>query len=152
MGTKYLAGEVRAQQMVSIMVLLCFYWCLLKTKEFPRCLSGKGSTCSAGDTRDVFDPWVKGTLEMKIQPTPVFLAWGNPHGQEPGGLQSMDRKESDTAELTDNSNESRWPGKQASQEVTEERKRLPISVTWVTDGQCLDKPRLGQIVGAEIFK
>ena len=48
--------------------------------------------------RPGFDPWVRKIPWRRAwQPTPVFLP-GESHGEEPGGLQSMGRKESDTTE------------------------------------------------------
>ena len=46
-----------------------------------------------------FDPWVgKNPWSRAWQPTPVFLPGESPWTEEPGGLQSMGSKESDTAE------------------------------------------------------
>ena len=48
---------------------------------FPGGASGKEPTCSAGDLRWGFDPWVrKISWRKNWQPTPVFLP-GEPHGQ-----------------------------------------------------------------------
>ena len=55
----------------------------------------KDPPASAGDMRPGFHPWVG---ERARQPTPVFLP-GESHGQEPGGLQSMDHNESYTTDL-----------------------------------------------------
>ena len=46
-----------------------------------------------------FDPWVgKIPLEKEIAIHSSILAWKNPWMEEPGQLQSMGRKESDTTE------------------------------------------------------
>ena len=66
-------------------------------RDFPDGSPGKESVCNAEDSEDKVqslgweDPWRK-----KWQPTPVFLAWRIPWTEEPGGLQSMAHKESDT--------------------------------------------------------
>ena len=58
----------------------------------PWWLSGKESACNAGD--NMFNPWsAKIPWRMKWEPTPVFLP-GKSHGQEPGGLQSMESQKS----------------------------------------------------------
>ena len=62
----------------------------------------KNPSANAGDIRDVGSipgsvrkiPW-----RRAWQPTPVVLP-GESHGEEPGGLQSMGSKESDTTEAT----------------------------------------------------
>ena len=67
----------------------------------PQWLSGKESACSAGDTGDMGsvlgreDP-----LEEGMATHSSVLAWKIPWTEEPGGLQSMGHKESDTAEAT----------------------------------------------------
>ena len=49
--------------------------------------------------RPGFDPWVEKIRgRKKWPPTPVFLAWEIPWTEEPGRLQSMGSKESDTTE------------------------------------------------------
>ena len=58
----------------------------------------KNSPANAGDIkRHGFNPRVGKILRRrKWQPTPVFLPGESPWTEEPGGLQSMGRKESDT--------------------------------------------------------
>ena len=53
--------------------------------------SGKESSCLWRTyKRREFDRWVRKILcSRKWQPAPVFLAWGIPWTEEPGGLQSM---------------------------------------------------------------
>ena len=66
----------------------------------PRGLSGKESACQCGRSKRCrLDPWVgKISWSRKWQPTPLFLAWKIPQAEEPGGLQSMGCKESDTTQ------------------------------------------------------
>ena len=55
----------------------------------------KNSQCG----RPGFNPWVgKIPWRKAWKPTPVFLPGESPWTEEPGGLQSMGRKESDTTE------------------------------------------------------
>ena len=72
-------------------LLTLLYW----SSGLSRCLSGKECTCQCRRTR--FDPWVgKIPWRRKWQPTPVFLPGKVPWTEEPGRLQSMGCKESDT--------------------------------------------------------
>ena len=59
---------------------------------------GKASACNAGDTGSLGqeDP-----LEEGMATHSSVLAWRTQGTEEPGGLQSMDLKESDTTEVTE---------------------------------------------------
>ena len=56
-----------------------------------------------GAIRDAeFDPWI-GKIPLEggmTSPPPSILAWGVPGIEEPGGLQLMGHRESDTTETT----------------------------------------------------
>ena len=71
------------------------------TPWLPWWFSSKESACSAGDTGDRLDSWVrKIPWKMAWQPTPVFLP-GEYHGQRSlAGYSQWGLKESDTAEVT----------------------------------------------------
>ena len=62
----------------------------------------KNAAVNARDIGDGFDPWV-GKIPWKRawQPSPGFL-YGIPWTEEPGGLQSIGRKELDMTEATSN--------------------------------------------------
>ena len=57
---------------------------------------GKVSACNAGDPGSI--PGSGRSLEQKMAPHSSILAWKIPWTEEPGGLQSTGRKESDTTE------------------------------------------------------
>ena len=57
----------------------------------------KESACNAGDPASIPSVW-KIPRKREWLPTPVFLSGKIPWTEEPGGLQFMDRKESDTTE------------------------------------------------------
>ena len=62
----------------------------------PRWLSGKESACQGRERG--FDSWVgKISWRRKWPPTPVFLP-GESQSEEPGRLQPIGRRESDTLE------------------------------------------------------
>ena len=60
--------------------------------------SGKESACNAGDPGSI--PGSGGSLEKEIATHSSTLAWKIPWTEEPGRLQSMGCKESDTTELS----------------------------------------------------
>ena len=64
---------------------------------FPGGSDGKESTLKC--RRPGFDPWVrKMPWRREWQPTPIFLAWKIPWTEEPGQIQSMGHKKSNTTE------------------------------------------------------
>ena len=63
---------------------------------FPGGLVGKESTCNAGDLGLI--PGLEDHLEDDMANHPSILAWRIPWIEEPSGLQSMGRKESDMTE------------------------------------------------------
>ena len=59
----------------------------------------KESPCQSRCQRHTFNPWVgKIPWSGKWHPTPVFLAWKIPWTEEPGQIQSMGHKKSNTTE------------------------------------------------------
>ena len=68
----------------------------------PQWLSSKESTCNAGDAGgSSLIPESKNPLEEEMATHFSILAWRIPWIGEPGGLQSMGCKESDTTEATE---------------------------------------------------
>ena len=63
---------------------------------FPGGSSCKDSACNAGDLSLI--PGSEDPLEKGMATYSSILAWINPGTEEPGGLQSMGCKESDTTE------------------------------------------------------
>ena len=59
-----------------------------KCKRLPECSVGKESACNSGDTKET-GLIRKISWRRKWRHTPVFLPWGIPWTEEPGGLQSM---------------------------------------------------------------
>ena len=59
----------------------------------PKWLSGKESTCSAGDMGSIFGQ--EDLLEKEMATYCSILAWKVPWTEEPGGLQSMRSQELD---------------------------------------------------------
>ena len=58
--------------------------------QLPQWLSGKESTCSAGDTGDAgLIPGLGRSLEEGMATHSSIFAWGIPWTEEPGGLQSI---------------------------------------------------------------
>ena len=58
--------------------------------QLPQWLSGKESTCSAGDTGDVgLIPGLGRSLEEGMATHSSIFVWGIPWTEEPGGLQSI---------------------------------------------------------------
>ena len=86
MGTKHLAeGTCTTNGLYHGFAV--FLLMSTQEKEFPRCLSGKGSACDAGDT----EMWVlslgwEDPLEKEMATHSSILAWEIPWTQEPGGL------------------------------------------------------------------
>ena len=80
------------------------FYSIIPSWGFPAGTSGKEPTsANAGDVRHGFDLWVRKIPWRKAwRPTPAFLllAWRISWTEEPGGLQSMGHKESDTTEAT----------------------------------------------------
>ena len=68
-------------------------------RGLPHWLSGKESTCNAGASGDM--GLIPELEEEEMATHSSVLAWGNPVGfpEEPGRLQSMGCKESDTTEV-----------------------------------------------------
>ena len=64
--------------------------------DFPGSSDGKASACSVGDLGSI--PGWEGPLEKEIATHSSIIAWRIPWKVEPGGLQSMGRKESDMTE------------------------------------------------------
>ena len=73
--------------------------------KLPRWLSGEESACKVGDSDLI--PGSGRSLERKWQPTPVFLPWGIPWTEEPGGLHPWGVKELDVTWWLKSSNSSR---------------------------------------------
>ena len=64
--------------------------CIGTWPGFPRWLSGKESTCSAGDTEDTSSiPGLGRSPEEEMATHSSILAWEIPWTEEPAGLQSM---------------------------------------------------------------
>ena len=69
---------------------------LVILRGFPGGSDGKESACNAGDL--VRSLGQEDPLEKEVATHSSILAWRIPWAEEPGGLQSMDRKESDMTE------------------------------------------------------
>ena len=68
------------------------YW------ELPRWLSSKASACKCGRPSSI--PGLGGLLEEGMATHASILAWRIPWTREPGGLQSVGCRESDTTEAS----------------------------------------------------
>ena len=69
------------------------YW------ELPRWLSSKASACKCGRPSSI--PGLGGLLEEGMATHASILAWRIPWTREPGGLQSVGCRESDTTEASE---------------------------------------------------
>ena len=87
-GSKHPAG-------VYVCVCVCVCGRHLYT-SFPGGSGGKESACHAGDPGSI--PGWKDSLEKGMATHSSNLTWRIPWTEEPGGLQSMSQKESDTTE------------------------------------------------------
>ena len=74
----------------------CFWTTLYLTRGFPGGSYDKESTCNAGDMGSI--PGSGRSLEKGMAACSSVLAWRIPWTDEPDGLQSWGRKESDTTE------------------------------------------------------
>ena len=75
---------------VCVCVCVCVYICIY---SLPWWLSGKESTCNAGDTGLILG-W-EDPLEKEMATHSSILTWEIPWREKPEGLQSMESKESD---------------------------------------------------------